>query len=193
MCCMHVRRQTTCTAVWRTPGALVSCAADFDTCHRSGDANFAMGKAKEALKDLRAAAKVAPRDPDLRKKLAECEKEVRAGAGAHAAQAGTRRRTHTFAALQTYVCACVLHCISCKSDAAVDGSTRHVTAALFATGLQVKRLRFEEALSGPDGGSAQVSASIELSAIVVEESYKGGDCTLLLFASCCATICGFFP
>ncbi|KAJ9522034.1 hypothetical protein QJQ45_005077 [Haematococcus lacustris] len=45
--------------------------------YRRGDANFAMGKFKLALKDLRTAAKVAPRDPDLRKKLAECEKEVK--------------------------------------------------------------------------------------------------------------------
>lgn len=45
--------------------------------YRRGDANFAMGKCKLALKDLRTAAKVAPNDPDLRRKLAECEKEVK--------------------------------------------------------------------------------------------------------------------
>eukprot|EP00201_Polytomella_parva_P018516 CAMPEP_0175057022 /NCGR_PEP_ID=MMETSP0052_2-20121109/11018_1 /TAXON_ID=51329 ORGANISM="Polytomella parva, Strain SAG 63-3" /NCGR_SAMPLE_ID=MMETSP0052_2 /ASSEMBLY_ACC=CAM_ASM_000194 /LENGTH=500 /DNA_ID=CAMNT_0016322159 /DNA_START=173 /DNA_END=1675 /DNA_ORIENTATION=- len=45
--------------------------------YRRGDAHFAMGKYKLALKDLRTAAKVAPNDPDLRKKLAECEKEVK--------------------------------------------------------------------------------------------------------------------
>ncbi|KAG2442081.1 hypothetical protein HYH02_009872 [Chlamydomonas schloesseri] len=45
--------------------------------YRRGDAHFALGKYKLALKDLRTAAKVAPRDPDLRKKLAECEKEVK--------------------------------------------------------------------------------------------------------------------
>lgn len=45
--------------------------------YRRGDSNFAMGKFKLALKDLRTAAKVAPNDPDLRKKLAECEKEVK--------------------------------------------------------------------------------------------------------------------
>eukprot|EP00197_Chlamydomonas_leiostraca_P003143 CAMPEP_0202869786 /NCGR_PEP_ID=MMETSP1391-20130828/13229_1 /ASSEMBLY_ACC=CAM_ASM_000867 /TAXON_ID=1034604 /ORGANISM="Chlamydomonas leiostraca, Strain SAG 11-49" /LENGTH=507 /DNA_ID=CAMNT_0049550165 /DNA_START=71 /DNA_END=1594 /DNA_ORIENTATION=+ len=45
--------------------------------YRRGDANFAMGRCKLALKDLRLAAKVAPRDPDLRKKLGECEKEVK--------------------------------------------------------------------------------------------------------------------
>lgn len=45
--------------------------------YRRGDANCAMGKFKLALKDLRLASKVAPRDPDLKKKLAECEKEVK--------------------------------------------------------------------------------------------------------------------
>ncbi|KIY99524.1 protein phosphatase 5 [Monoraphidium neglectum] len=45
--------------------------------YRRGDANFALGKFKDALKDLRTAAKRAPRDPDLRRKLAECEKAVK--------------------------------------------------------------------------------------------------------------------
>eukprot|EP00878_Enallax_costatus_P012985 GHUV01013567.1.p1 GENE.GHUV01013567.1~~GHUV01013567.1.p1 ORF type:complete len:397 (+),score=89.50 GHUV01013567.1:417-1607(+) len=36
-----------------------------------------LGKFKEALKDFKAAAKVAPKDPDLRKKLTECEKSVK--------------------------------------------------------------------------------------------------------------------
>lgn len=45
--------------------------------YRRGDANFALGKFKEALRDLRAAARVAPRDPDLRRKLQECERAVK--------------------------------------------------------------------------------------------------------------------
>jgi len=45
--------------------------------YRRGDAYFALGKLKEALKDFRTAAKVAPKDPDLRKKLSECEKAVK--------------------------------------------------------------------------------------------------------------------
>ncbi|GFR51802.1 hypothetical protein Agub_g14261 [Astrephomene gubernaculifera] len=45
--------------------------------YRRGDAHFALGKYKLAVKDLRTAAKVAPRDPDLRRKLSECEKEVK--------------------------------------------------------------------------------------------------------------------
>ncbi|PNH08436.1 Serine/threonine-protein phosphatase 5 [Tetrabaena socialis] len=45
--------------------------------YRRGDAHFALGKYKLALKDLKTAAKVAPRDPDLRRKLADCEKEVK--------------------------------------------------------------------------------------------------------------------
>lgn len=80
--------------------------------YRRGDANFALGKFKDALKDLRTAAKRAPRDPDLRRKLAECEKAV-------------------------------------------------------------KRLRFEEALATPESEITHVSDTIDLSAIAVEDSYKG--------------------
>lgn len=79
--------------------------------YRRGDANFAMGKFKLALKDLRTAAKVAPKDPDLRKKLAECEKEV-------------------------------------------------------------KRQRFEEALATPES-QVSVMATIDLTTMVVEDSYTG--------------------
>ena len=45
--------------------------------YRRADANFALGKIKNAYADFKRAAKVAPRDPDLRKKLLECEKEVK--------------------------------------------------------------------------------------------------------------------
>lgn len=45
--------------------------------YRRGDANFMLGKFKEALKDFKTAAKVAPKDPDLRKKLSECERAVK--------------------------------------------------------------------------------------------------------------------
>ena len=44
--------------------------------YRRADAAAGLGRVKEALKDYRAAAKVAPRDPDLRKKLAAAEREV---------------------------------------------------------------------------------------------------------------------
>lgn len=80
--------------------------------YRRGDANFAMGRCKLALRDLRMAAKVSPRDPDLRKKLSECEKEV-------------------------------------------------------------KRLRFEEALALPEAEVVLVSSTIDLTAMPVEDAYKG--------------------
>ena len=44
---------------------------------RRADANFACGKASEALADFRRASKHSPRDADLRRKLAACEKEVK--------------------------------------------------------------------------------------------------------------------
>lgn len=80
--------------------------------YRRGDAYFALGKVKDALKDLRTAAKRAPRDPDLRRKLAECEKAV-------------------------------------------------------------KRLRFEEALATPESEITHVSDTIDLSAMAVDDAYKG--------------------
>lgn len=45
--------------------------------YRRGDANFALSKFKQSLKDFRVASKLAPSDPDLKKKLAECEKQVK--------------------------------------------------------------------------------------------------------------------
>lgn len=43
--------------------------------YRRAVGNMALGKIKEAVKDFRAVCKVAPKDADARKKLAECEKE----------------------------------------------------------------------------------------------------------------------
>ncbi len=45
--------------------------------YRRGDAYFAMGKYKEALRDFKAAARLAPRDPDVRRKMVEAEKVVK--------------------------------------------------------------------------------------------------------------------
>ena len=45
--------------------------------YRLGDAHFALGKYKEALKDFKSAARLAPKDPDLRKRVASCDKEVK--------------------------------------------------------------------------------------------------------------------
>lgn len=45
--------------------------------YRRADANVGLGRMKKALTDYKRAAQVNPRDPDLRKKLAQCEKEVK--------------------------------------------------------------------------------------------------------------------
>lgn len=45
--------------------------------YRRGEAHFALGKHKAALKDFKAAARLAPKDADCRRKLAACEKEVK--------------------------------------------------------------------------------------------------------------------
>jgi serine/threonine-protein phosphatase 5 len=53
------------------------CCATEQAWYRRADAYFAMGKYKDALKDFRAAAKAAPRDPDVRRKLVEADKTVK--------------------------------------------------------------------------------------------------------------------
>ena len=45
--------------------------------YRRGDANFCLGKFKAALRDLKACSAASPKDLDLKKKLQECEKEVK--------------------------------------------------------------------------------------------------------------------
>lgn len=45
--------------------------------YRRGEAHFALGKYKAALKDFKSAAKLAPKDPDCRRKLTSCDKEVK--------------------------------------------------------------------------------------------------------------------
>ncbi|KND03223.1 uncharacterized protein SPPG_02278 [Spizellomyces punctatus DAOM BR117] len=45
--------------------------------YRRAVGNMALGKVKEAVKDFRAVCRVAPNDTDARKKLSECEKELK--------------------------------------------------------------------------------------------------------------------
>ena len=45
--------------------------------YRRADANVGLGRMKKALTDYKRAAQVSPRDPDLRKKLMQCEREVK--------------------------------------------------------------------------------------------------------------------
>lgn len=45
--------------------------------YRRADALVATGKIKEALSDYKRAVQLAPRDPDLRKKHADCLKQVK--------------------------------------------------------------------------------------------------------------------
>ncbi len=45
--------------------------------YRRGEAHFALSKFKEAVQDFKSAARLAPKDPDLRRRLAEAEKEFK--------------------------------------------------------------------------------------------------------------------
>jgi tetratricopeptide (TPR) repeat protein len=57
--------------------------------YRRADAKLALGRFSQALKDFKLAAKVAPHDPDLKRKLAECEKESQRLRFARALRTGT--------------------------------------------------------------------------------------------------------
>ncbi|KAI8470533.1 MAG: phosphatase 5-like protein [Monoraphidium minutum] len=70
----HIRLEEYGSAMADASQAIEADADYIKAYYRRGDASFALGKFKEALKDLRTAARRAPRDPDLRRKLAECEK-----------------------------------------------------------------------------------------------------------------------
>ena len=56
---------------------LMCCPWRRQGIYRRADANVGLGRMRKALTDYKRAAQVNPRDPDLRKKLAQCEKEVK--------------------------------------------------------------------------------------------------------------------
>lgn len=58
-------------------GVLSACRCHVQGYYRRGDANFALGHFKPALKDFQRAARLSPKDPDLRRKLTECERIVK--------------------------------------------------------------------------------------------------------------------
>ena len=51
------------------------CFVWLQAYYRRGDAKLALGRFGAALKDFKLAAAAAPKDPDLKRKLAECAKE----------------------------------------------------------------------------------------------------------------------
>ncbi|KAG1668466.1 hypothetical protein FOA52_005239 [Chlamydomonas sp. UWO 241] len=73
----HIKLEAYGAAISDATKAIEQDPAYVKAYYRRGDANFAMGKFKAALRDLRLAAKVVPSDAGLRKKLSECEKEVK--------------------------------------------------------------------------------------------------------------------
>ena len=66
--CQPVNDRCTCQCIW---------VVSHQGYYRRGEANFALGRHKNALKDFKSAARLAPKDPDCRRKLAACEKEVK--------------------------------------------------------------------------------------------------------------------
>lgn len=72
----HIRVESFGSALLDAGKAVDADPSYVKAYYRRADAALALGRINAALKDFRAAAKVAPRDPDLRRKLAQCEKEA---------------------------------------------------------------------------------------------------------------------
>jgi len=73
----HIRLENYGSAVADADKAIELDPKYIKAYYRRADAHFLLCKFKDALKDFRIAARVAPNDPDLRKKLVECEKAVK--------------------------------------------------------------------------------------------------------------------
>lgn len=66
------------TAILDANAAIALDPTYIKSYYRRGSANFALGKVKEARKDFRTVCKLKPKDADAKKKLAACEKAVKA-------------------------------------------------------------------------------------------------------------------
>lgn len=73
----HIRLDEFGAAITDATKAINLDATYAKAYYRRGDAAFALSHFKDAVQDFRAAARLAPRDPDLRRKLAEAEKELK--------------------------------------------------------------------------------------------------------------------
>ncbi|KAK9843424.1 hypothetical protein WJX81_001775 [Elliptochloris bilobata] len=73
----HVRLENYGSALADATSAIDKDPKYIKGYYRRADANLGLGKVRNALNDFRRAAKEHPRDPDLRKKLEQCEREVK--------------------------------------------------------------------------------------------------------------------
>ena len=73
----HIRLENFGSAIQDATRALELDPTYTKAHYRRGDAAFALSHFRDAVADFRAGVKLAPRDPDLRKKLAEAEKEYK--------------------------------------------------------------------------------------------------------------------
>lgn len=73
----HIRMENFGSAMQDATQALALDSNYAKAYYRRGDAAFALSHFKNAVANFRAAARLAPKDPDLRKKLAEAEREYK--------------------------------------------------------------------------------------------------------------------
>lgn len=73
----HIRQENFGSAIQDATQALELDSSYAKAYYRRGDASFALSHFRDAVADFRAAARLAPRDPDLRKKLSEAEREYK--------------------------------------------------------------------------------------------------------------------
>ena len=106
--------------------------------YRRADANVGLGRMRKALTDYKRAALVNPRDPDLRKKLAQCEKEVKRIRFEEAVATPVRCCA---ACRWHHPCCCrVLHHSPCKCKSTIPYVRRRsITLALEDAGATVSR------------------------------------------------------
>lgn len=73
----HIRLENFGSAIADASKALELDPSYAKAYYRRGDASFALSHFRDAVSNFRAAARLAPRDPDLRRKLAEAERELK--------------------------------------------------------------------------------------------------------------------
>lgn len=132
--------------------------------YRRADANLGMGRMKKALADFKRAATVAPRDPDLRKKLLQCEREVKRIRFEEALAAPVKTSTLTLLKQSYYQGVCV-HGMKCICITTLSQNPPALD--------QFNNLGCSKSKELPLQEEKPVAEEIDLSRMPVDDSYDG--------------------